>query len=107
MKTIIATMISCSREVQMPKTSTINVADAKRHFADLLGRVAYGGETITITRRGKPMARLVPVDVDTAAPHVADVQGWLEDDDPLFTTIDTIVADRETHPPRALRSADH
>jgi antitoxin (DNA-binding transcriptional repressor) of toxin-antitoxin stability system len=24
----------------MPKTVTINVADAKRHFADLLGRVA-------------------------------------------------------------------
>ena len=91
----------------MPKTTTINVADAKRHFADLLGRVAYGGETITITRRGKPMARLVPVDVDTAAPHVADAQGWLEDDDPFFTTIDTIVADRETHHPRALRPADH
>ena len=36
----------------MPKTTTINVADAKRHFADLLGRVAYGRETITITRRG-------------------------------------------------------
>ena len=31
----------------MPKISAINVADAKRHFADLLGRVAYGGETIS------------------------------------------------------------
>ena len=63
----------------MPKTTTVtvNVADAKRHFSDLLGRVAYGGETITITRRGKPMARLVPVDADATAPHVADVQGWL------------------------------
>src|SRR5215468_9741245 len=95
------------QEVRMPKTTTINVADAKRHFADLLGRVAYGGETITITRRGKPMARLVPVDADTAAPHVADVKGWLEDDAPFFTVINTIVADRETHHPRALRPADH
>jgi len=95
------------REIRMPKTNTINVADAKRHFADLLGRVAYGGETITITRRGKPMARLVPVDADTATPHIADVQGWLEDDDPFFTTIDTIVAERETHHPRALQPADH
>ena len=68
----------------MPKTTTINVADAKRHFADLLGRVAYGGETITITRRGKPMAQLVPVGADTAAPHVADAQGWLEDDAPFL-----------------------
>jgi len=91
----------------MPKTTTMNVADAKRPFADLLGRVAYGRETITITRRGKPMARLVPVDADTAAPHVADAQGWLEDDDPFFTMIDTIMADRETHHPRALRPADH
>ena len=91
----------------MSKITTINVADAKRHFADLLGRVAYGGETITITRRGKPMARLVPIDADTAAPHIADVQGWLEDDDSFFTMIDTIVAERETHHPRALRRADY
>jgi prevent-host-death family protein len=95
------------QEIRMSKTTTINVADAKRHFADLLGRVAYGGETITITRRGKPMARLVPVDADATAPHVADAQGWLEDDDSFFTTIDTIVADRETHHPRTLRLADH
>jgi prevent-host-death family protein len=90
----------------MPKTNTMNVADAKRHFADLLGCVAYGGETIIITRRGKPMARLVPIDADTAAPHVADAQGWLEDDDPFFPTIDRIVAERETHHPRVLRPAD-
>jgi prevent-host-death family protein len=91
----------------MPKTTTMNVADAKRHFADLLGRVAHGGETITITRRGQPMARLVPVNADAAAPHVADAQGWLEDDAPFFTTIDTTVADRETHQPRALRPTGH
>ena len=38
----------------------INVAEAKRQFSDLLGRVAYRGETVVITRRGKPMAKLVP-----------------------------------------------
>jgi hypothetical protein len=53
------------------------------------------------------MARLVPVDADIVAPHVADAQGWLEDDDPFFTTIDNIVAARETHHPRALRPTDH
>jgi prevent-host-death family protein len=111
MKVIMVTITLIMKEARMPKTTTINVADnvadAKRQFADLLGRVAYGGETITITRRGKPMARLVPVDADTAAPHIADARGWLEDGDPFFTTIDTIVADRETHHPRALRPADH
>ena len=91
----------------MLKASTITVANAKRHLADLLGRVASGGETITITQHGKPVARLIPVDSDVAAPHVAEAQGWLEDDDPFFTTINTIVADRETHHPRVLRPADH
>ncbi len=38
----------------MPKTTTMNIADAKRHYAELLGRVAYGGKKITMTRRGKP-----------------------------------------------------
>src|SRR6266487_903204 len=94
------------QEGRMPKITTINVAEAKRHLADLLGRVAYGGETITITRRGKPMARLVPIDMEATAPHVADIQGWLEDDDAFFATMDAIVADRETHLPRTLRHTD-
>ena len=42
--------------------TSLNVAEAKKQFSDLLGRVAYGGETIVITRRGKPMAKLVPPD---------------------------------------------
>ena len=46
--------------------TAVNVADAKRRFSDLLGRVAYGRETILITRRGRPMARLVPVEPRTA-----------------------------------------
>jgi prevent-host-death family protein len=95
------------QEVRVSKTTTSNVVDAKRHFAALLGRVAYGGETITITRRGKPIARLVPVDANAAVPHIADAQGWLKDDDPFFTTIETIRADREAHHPRALRPVDH
>jgi len=88
------------------KKTSINVAETKRHLADLLGRVVYGGETITITRRGKPMARLVPVDVEAIVPHVADVKGWLEDDDAFFTTMNAIVADRKTHLPRTLRHID-
>ena len=44
------------------KASTANVVgayDAKTHFSELLERVA-GGEVITITRHGAPVARLVP-----------------------------------------------
>jgi prevent-host-death family protein len=34
-------------------------ADAKAHFSELLARVE-AGETITISRHGRPVARLVP-----------------------------------------------
>jgi prevent-host-death family protein len=78
-----------------------NVAEAKRKFSDLLGRVAYGGETILITRRGKPMAKLVPVE-ETTIPHPADIEGWLDDDDPFFDAIDAIVATRIERTPRVV-----
>jgi prevent-host-death family protein len=38
---------------------TIGVGKARTHFSQLLERVAKG-ETITITRRGVPVASLVP-----------------------------------------------
>lgn len=79
----------------------LNVAEAKKSFSDLLGRVSYGGETILITRRGKPVAKLSPVTAEEPG-HLADVRGWLDDDDPFFAEIDRIVADRAKHRPRAL-----
>ena len=40
--------------------------EAKTHLSELLDRVANGDE-ITITRNGKPIARLVPVEATTAS----------------------------------------
>jgi prevent-host-death family protein len=40
--------------------STVGAFEAKTHMAELLRRVA-GGERITITMRGAPVAMLVPV----------------------------------------------
>ena len=85
------------------KKSTVNVVEAKKHLSDLLGRVAYANETITISRRGRPMARLVPVRPKDETPHLADAQGWLEEDDAFFATMRTIVANRRKHLPRTLR----
>ncbi len=45
--------------------AAIGVHEAEAHLGPLLDRVA-GGETIVITRQGKPVARLVP-EVGTAA----------------------------------------
>jgi prevent-host-death family protein len=39
----------------------VGAFEAKTHLAALLERVEHG-ETITITRHGKPVAKLVPID---------------------------------------------
>jgi prevent-host-death family protein len=39
----------------------VGAFEAKTHFAALLERVEHG-ETFTITRHGKPVARLVPIE---------------------------------------------
>lgn len=39
----------------------VNLSDAKAHLSDLVYRVE-AGETVTILRRGKPVARLVPIE---------------------------------------------
>ncbi|MCB1937105.1 MAG: type II toxin-antitoxin system Phd/YefM family antitoxin [Nitrosomonas sp.] len=41
---------------------TVGAFEAKTHLSSLLKRVAQG-EEIVITRHGKPLARLVPIDV--------------------------------------------
>lgn len=80
----------------------VSVAEARQHFSDLLGRVAYGKEYVTITKRGKPMAVLVPPAVIRQRRHLADAHGWLDADDPFFTTMDRIIESRAASRPRRL-----
>lgn len=44
----------------------VNLADAKAHLSELVERVA-AGEAVCITRRGKPVAKLVGVDAEPQA----------------------------------------
>lgn len=81
----------------------VSVAEAKRRFSDLIGRVAYGKERVIITRRGRPMVVLVPSEQEREEPHLADAHGWLENDDPFFDTMTQIVEGRLAHRPRRLR----
>lgn len=85
------------------REETINVAEAKKRFSTLLGRVAFGKETILIMRRGRPMARLVPPDDEPVEPGLGTVRGWLSDDDPFLAAVEEIVTARVSHRPRALR----
>lgn len=82
-------------------SNTVNIAEAKKHLSEILGRVAYGKEQIIITKRGKPMARLVPM--ETRESHLRDAKGWLEETDEFFTTIDRVISERLEHVPRILR----
>jgi prevent-host-death family protein len=43
----------------MPKVAVI---DARKDLADILNRAAYGKERVVLTRRGKDVAAIVPMD---------------------------------------------
>jgi prevent-host-death family protein len=56
----------------------VGAYDAKAHFSELLERVE-SGEQLTITRHGKPVARLVPVKQSvTPQERAAAIQRWRE-----------------------------
>lgn len=52
----------------------INIHEAKTHLSRLVERVA-GGETLTIAKAGKVMAKLVPIDAQPA--HAPRRTGFL------------------------------
>jgi prevent-host-death family protein len=41
---------------------TINVVEAKKHFSDLMTRVAYAGERLVVERHGRPMIAWVSME---------------------------------------------
>ncbi len=67
---------------------------ARNHFADLLGKVAFAHDEFIITKQGKPVARLVSLEregsggISSQPSRLADVKGWLEDDDPYFRSVE-------------------
>jgi prevent-host-death family protein len=46
----------------MSAVTAISVADARSDLAELLNRVAYGKERLVITRHGREVAAIVPVE---------------------------------------------
>ena len=41
----------------------IGARDARQKFAELLGRVGYGGDVAVVERSGKPMAAIIPIEM--------------------------------------------
>jgi len=40
----------------------VSVSEARQTFADLVNRVAYRNERVLITRRGRPIAAVIPME---------------------------------------------
>ena len=40
----------------------VSATKARDEFAEIINRVAYGGETVLVHRRRKPVAAIIPVD---------------------------------------------
>lgn len=68
------------------KNTKVSVRKAKCDFSELLGRVAAGRESFTITQHGKPMAVLVPT---TPVEGLHSFKGWVENDDLFFLSKST------------------
>lgn len=50
----------------------VSSTEARKQWGDLLNRVRYGGERITIERRGKNMAVLVPPEMEELLEAIED-----------------------------------
>jgi prevent-host-death family protein len=61
----------------------VSIGRVKRDISDLVNRVAYGGERIVLTSRGKPKAAIVSVEdyerleEEKVAARVAHWEAWL------------------------------
>ena len=41
---------------------TVSISDAKSHLSELVGRMMYAGDHITIERHGKAVAVMIPIE---------------------------------------------
>ena len=80
----------------------INIAEAKKNFSNLIGRVAYGQETFTIARRGRPVAKIIPLASDQTPRHLVDAVGKIVAPPDFHRAMEKIVAGRRKAKPRFL-----
>jgi prevent-host-death family protein len=76
----------------MPETY-ISIGRVKRDISDLVNRVAYRGERIVLTSRGKPKAALVSIEdyqrleQEQTSQELAHWQAWLAESESLTAKI--------------------
>ena len=59
----------------------VTISEAKAHFAELL-KAAEAGETVIVTRHGKPVARIEGIQERETLPRIGALKGqiWTADD---------------------------
>ena len=71
----------------------VSIGAVKRDISDLVNRVAYGGERIVLTSRGKPKAALVSIEdferlrQERVSESMARWQTWMAETDALVAEI--------------------
>ena len=77
----------------MSETRHVSIGQVKRDLSELINRVAYGGERIVLTSRGKPKAALVSLAdyarlaQEDASDKLARWQAWQQDAERLNAAI--------------------
>jgi prevent-host-death family protein len=76
----------------MADVTEVSIGQVKRDISELVNRVAYGGERIVLTSRGKPKAALVSLEDFKRLVQSREVsddkwQAWLEESDRLSKDI--------------------
>ena len=63
----------------MAMERAVTATEANRHFSQILREVAEGG-SVTVTLRGRPVARIVPVEIDRQDQKrkISELLKWLE-----------------------------
>ena len=59
-----------SRKFHLRSASTMGTAEAKMHFSSLVEMVTLNERPVTITKRGKALVRIVPVDSKPASQEI-------------------------------------
>lgn len=63
----------------MPAMPTVNILEAKTHLSRLVEEVESGAESeICIARNGRPVARLVPLDVQPVQRRIGIAKGQFQ-----------------------------
>jgi prevent-host-death family protein len=55
-------------------TDFVTTAEAREHFSDVLNRAAFGKERVVLTRRGKPLVAVVPIEDVEALEALEDMR---------------------------------